>query len=137
MAVENRTRLRAVGVYQVVVGVVVFAWWAIALAGGSVPEIEAGDPGISFHLAAEGLMAVLLIVGGMLIYQTPSRQALVVSAVALGSLLYSAVNSAGYFAETGEWPMLGFFGVLVVLTVASGISLGAQQSKSRDARSRT
>lgn len=104
---------RAVGVYELTVGVAVLLWWAFALATGSVPEIDDGDAAIWFHLTAEGLMALALLTAGLLLLRRHylGRS---LSGFALGALLYSTVNSAGYFAESGEGPLVGMFFVLFV-----------------------
>ena len=37
--------------------------------------------------------------------------------VALGILLYTTVNSAGYYAGLAEWAVVGLFGVLTAATL--------------------
>jgi hypothetical protein len=32
-------------------------------------------------------------------------------------LLYSAINSPGYFAQSGRWPVVGMFAILFFLAV--------------------
>ena len=39
--------------------------------------------------------------------------------VAVGMLLYTVVNSPGYFAQRREWPMVGMFGVIFILALVS------------------
>lgn len=39
--------------------------------------------------------------------------------VALGLLLYTTINSAGYYAQSGEAPVVAMFAVLTVATVAA------------------
>jgi hypothetical protein len=39
-----------------------------------------------------------------------------VGLVALGTLLYALINTAGYFTERAEWPMVVMFGILLFLT---------------------
>jgi hypothetical protein len=39
--------------------------------------------------------------------------------VALGALLYTVVNSSGYFAEAGVWAMVAVFGLLALLSLAA------------------
>lgn len=111
-----RRRIRVVAAYQFTVGTAVVAWWLVMLPAGAVPQVAAGDRAIWFHVVAEGLMAGLLIMGGLLLWRD-HRRARMTSALALGSLLYSSVNSAGYFVDKGEWAMVGMFGVLMTVTV--------------------
>jgi hypothetical protein len=57
---------------------------------------------------------------------SPARSRRVVAAaapraiglVALGTLPYALINSAGYFGEGAEWPMVAMFGILLVVTAA-------------------
>lgn len=107
--------LRSVAVYQLAIGVGVITWWAFAITTGRVPEIEAGEREIWFHLTAEMVMAGLLIAAGVRV-RTGRWGARPLSALALGTLVYSCVNSAGHFADEGMWSMVAVFGVLVVAT---------------------
>jgi hypothetical protein len=49
--------------------------------------------------------------------------ALSIYLVAVGMLLYSMVASPGYFAQRGEWSLVGLFAVLLLLAVLSLIFL--------------
>lgn len=90
--------------------------WLFFLATGSVPELETEPLAIGFHLVAELATAVALILAGIGLLRCASR-ALPVTLLALGMLLYTVINSAGYFAEQGVWVMVGMFGVLLILTL--------------------
>jgi hypothetical protein len=92
--------------------------WAFFLAKGRVPELETEPIRIRFHLAAEFLTAVALIVGGLGLL-VDSRWGLKVYLLALGMLLYTLVVSPGYFAQRGEWPLVGMFAVVLVLALVS------------------
>lgn len=111
-------RIRSVAAFELVVGCGVLLWWGIALSAGEVPEVEAGERAIWFHFAAESIMAILLITAGVLLWRG-LRPGLIVSSVALGSLAYSCLNSAGYFADTDGWAMVAMFAVLAAATAMS------------------
>jgi hypothetical protein len=71
-----------------------------------------------FHWAAEFLTAIALVVGGLaLLMDWP--WALPLYLVAMGMLLYSLINSPGYFAQLRQWPMVALFGVMFVLALVS------------------
>jgi hypothetical protein len=106
---------RTVAVFQLAMGVGVITWWAFVIPTGRVPEIEAGERAIWFHIAAELLMAGALIAAGIGL-RLAARGANFLSALALGTLAYSCVNSAGYFADTGSWAMVAVFGVVLIAT---------------------
>lgn len=104
------------GGFLLVVGVSIAALWMALLTTGRVPEIEQGRVDIWFHLAAELLTAAVLVVAGVMVLRRWAGASLV-AGLALGALGYTAVNSAGYYAETGDWPTVGFFGAVVTATV--------------------
>lgn len=77
---------------------------------------------IAYHLAAELSTAALLIASGAtLLYSVPWARLLV--GVSLGMLLYSVVNSPGFYANKGNLPMVAMFSVLTLLTVIAIVAL--------------
>lgn len=120
--------MRLVAWFQIVVGVSVLGLWSVLLLGGQVPEVQAGQVDIWFHLAAELTMAGLLVVAGVAVVRR-SRRATGLSAVALGLLGYSVLNSPGYYAERGDWAMVAMFAVLVLAVAASLVRLLGRTSE--------
>jgi hypothetical protein len=104
-----------VGWFQVVVGAGILLLWPVLIVAGEVPELEAGQRDIWFHIAAEVVTGALLVVGGTSLLRGGATGARVVSAVALGALLYTGINSAGYYAELGQW-----LGAVLLVGVAVG-----------------
>lgn len=106
------------GVYAVVVGSAILAQWGFFLATGKVPERRTEPLAIGFHLVAEGVVACLLIAAGagLLAGAGWARAAFLVG---VGMLLYTAVNSAGYFAQRRQWPMVAMFALLLSLALVS------------------
>lgn len=110
--------------FQIVVGMCVFGWWITAALTDGIVELSEGRIDIIFHIAAELLMAGLLVAAGLSILRrgrTP--QTTMLSGLALGSLLYSSVNSPGYFAQQGAWPAVALFAMLVVAGVGTAVSI--------------
>jgi hypothetical protein len=105
--------MRLVGGFQLVVGVAILGLWTVLLATGQVPEVEAGQADIWFHLAAEAVLATLLLVAGTAALRR-SEVAPLLSGLAFGALVYSSVNSAGYYADRAEWAMVAMFAVIVL-----------------------
>ncbi|MDQ3864390.1 MAG: hypothetical protein M3317_13025 [Actinomycetota bacterium] len=105
-------------VYSIAVGSLMIGWWAFSFTKGRVPETRTEPVRLAFHLAAEALTAVLLVVGGFgLLFS--SSWASAVYLVGSGMLLYSVIVSPGYFAQRGEWPLVGVFVVLLLLALLS------------------
>lgn len=92
--------------------------WIFFLVTGKVTELETTVLAISFHLVAVLATAITLIFAGIGLLRRSSRP-LLVTMLALGMLLYTIINSAGYFAEQGVWIMVGLFGVLLILTLCA------------------
>jgi hypothetical protein len=105
-----------VSVFQIVVGIAMLGLWAVLVATGQVPEIDAGEVGIWFHLTAELLTAILLIWAG---WRARRGRAMGLSALALGALVYTSIASAGYYADLGEWMVVTMFILLTVVTGAA------------------
>jgi hypothetical protein len=82
--------------FQIVVGLALVALWTFLLAAGQVPEVQEGRVDIWFQIAAEMVMAGLLLAAGTALLRR-SERAVLLSALALGWLGYSAVNSPGYY----------------------------------------
>ena len=112
------------GVFALAVGTAMIVQWAVTIARGQVPELNAG-PGTGqgllqmlFHWTAEFGTAVLLLLGGIGLF-LHMHWMFRVYLIAMGMLLYTVVNSSGYFAQRREWPMVGVFGVIFALALVS------------------
>ena len=114
--------MRALAWFEVTVGVAIAGLWTGLLATGQVPEIAAAQRDIWFHLGAEFLTAGLLVAGGVaLLRRAPHARRL--AAVGLGALLYTTVNSAGYYADDGAWAIVAMFLVLAAVTALLAVRL--------------
>jgi hypothetical protein len=104
--------------YAILIGAMMFAQWGFFLGAGLVPELETEPYRIWFHLAAEAVTAAALIASGMGLLQGQpwARPA---ALLALGMLIYTVIQSPGYFAQQGEWGMVAMFAVVMVLALAS------------------
>jgi hypothetical protein len=104
--------------YSIVVGILMFGQWEFFLASGSVPEVQTAPVALTFHLIAEFVTALCLLVGGiaLLRHASWSKSLLLVAA---GMLAYTTIVSSGYFAQLGQWPLVAMFALLLVLDVIS------------------
>ncbi len=109
-------KTRSIAYFCVVVGAMMGVQWLFFLATGNVPELETEPLAITFHLAAELIAAAALVIAGVALLRGV-RWARPAALTALGMLLYTVVNSAGYFAEQRVWAMVAMFGVLLVVSV--------------------
>lgn len=114
--------------YCLAVGMLILLSWPFFFLMGQVPQVETEPYGIFAHLVAEILTAVSLIIAGAGLFQKrlwAPRLAL----VALGMLLYTVINSHGYFADQGEWPLVVMFAILLTLTLFSLRSLNSMRTE--------
>jgi hypothetical protein len=107
--------------YGIVVGFGMIAQWTLSILSGGVPEFQTEPWRIAFHLAAEFSTALVLIVSGLATLRSAAwgKPALLVG---LGMVIYSEIVSPGYFAQLGQWPMVGMFAVILVGAV-TGVRL--------------
>lgn len=105
-------------VFALIVGVGMIGQWAMFLATGQVPELETEPLRVRFHLAGEFATAIALLAGGIALL-TDQAWGRWFYLLALGMLLYTVIVSPGYFADKGQWALVGMFAVLLLLALVS------------------
>jgi hypothetical protein len=104
--------------YCLIVGVLILISWLFFFVAGQVPEVQTEPYRIATHLVAEAATAAALIVAGIGLLQQRAWAA-PAALVALGMLLYTVINSPGYFAQQGAWPLVAMFVALLILALVS------------------
>jgi hypothetical protein len=99
--------------YGIIVGLLIILQWMFFLGMGSVPELQTTPRAIAFHIAAEALLALTLLVGGIATLRL-KRWGKPVLLLAIGMAIYSEINSPGYFAQLGQWMLVGMFALLLL-----------------------
>ena len=110
-----------VAAYAIVVGIFMIGFWGLLVLKGQA-DLKERPWDMRTHLAAEFATALLLILAGVGSIAGLSVLS-VLAPVALGMLQYTVVNSSGFYAGRGNWPMVGMFAVLAVLTAAAVMAL--------------
>lgn len=100
------------------IGLLMLGQWAFLIMTGKVPELRTEPVRIGFHIAAEFLTSVALIVAGVLLL-VGAQSGVILGLVASGMLIYTVIVSPGYFAQRREWPLVVMFAVLLGLAIAS------------------
>jgi hypothetical protein len=105
-----------VAVYCIVVAALMIGWWGLDIRNGALRRHDRRPAEIGLHLAAELATATLLASGAitLVVAATPG-----LALVALGMLLYTVVQSPGYFLARGETAPAVMCAVLLVLTVVA------------------
>lgn len=109
----------AVAVLALVMGAGIAGIWAMLTVTNQVPEIAAGKRSIWFHLGAELLTSVMLLVSGVLLLTAEAAWVPHYAAAAFGALLYSTVNSPGYYADLRQYGTVAMFVVLAALATGA------------------
>lgn len=110
-----------VAVSMIIVGIFMIGFWGVLVARGEA-ELKERPWDMRYHLTAEFATAGLLILSGAGSFVGLGGLS-VVAPLALGMLLYTVINSAGYYAGRGNRPMVGMFSFLTVLTVLAVLDL--------------
>lgn len=109
-----------IALYSFITGAVMIGMWFSMARGGLIKEMESRPIEMRAHILVELLTASLLILSSLLLFLDMGRE---LSFLALGMLLYTIINSAGYYAQEEEMAMVTMFIVLGVLTMASILML--------------
>ncbi len=107
--------------YGISVGFLIIAQWIFFLATGSVPELRTTPWSIGFHIGAELVLALSLMIASVATLRA-KKWGTPMLLVALGMAVYSEINSPGYFAQQGTWGLVAMFAVLL-----AGAILAAQK----------
>ncbi|RLE01620.1 MAG: hypothetical protein DRJ13_06680 [Bacteroidetes bacterium] len=100
-------------IYLLTVGVSVLILWTIILSSGEIVE---GPIEFSFHLFSEILMAVTCILAGMIFLRNrSSSRKMCIAGHSL--IIYSVLNAAGYYAQTGSYAMPVVFIALFLISM--------------------
>ena len=115
----RRSGMSAVALFMIIVGALMVGMWGVLLATGQVlvPGSKQTPVEIAFHLGAEMTTAALLLLAGIAILRA-HRLASLITAMALGLLLYSVLNSPGFYAARGDFSMVAMFAILTLLALA-------------------
>jgi len=107
---------KAAAIYSVFIGVSMIGMWTMFYATGNIPELETKPIELAMHLLAEITTAVLLIVGaiGLLRHSQWGKN---VYFLATGMLVYTLIQSPGYYLQLGEFPFVVMFGVFLLFAV--------------------
>lgn len=116
---------KLVGLFSAVIGLMIIGWWATLLLTNQVPELKPDGYAprlIIYHVTAELLTGIVLIISGVGLLLSSDR-ARGFSAISLGMLLYTAINSTGKFSQEDNLPMVALFTVITILTGVAIVAL--------------
>lgn len=103
-------------IYAIIIGIAMIGMWITFLVTEQVPEVTTAPVKITYHLIAEFLTAILLLIGGFGLY-TNRGWGFHLYLISMGMLLYTVIVSAGYYGNLGDMAMVGMFTVFQILTI--------------------
>jgi hypothetical protein len=102
-------------IYTIIIGIAMLCMWIFLLGKREVPDLTTKPTQIFFHLIAEFLTSIMLLVGGFGLF-TDQSWGTVIFYIAIGMVIYSTINAAGFYGQLKDWPM---FIMLIVFTIIS------------------
>jgi|SRR6056297_544002 len=110
----NLRKVKAI--FSVIIGFSILALWIMLFLTDQIPEIDTELFRISFHIFSELLLAIILIISGIGLLRK-SKRAEKLFLVAMGLLLYSVINAAGYYGQNGNWIMVVMFSAISLVSI--------------------
>jgi peptidoglycan/LPS O-acetylase OafA/YrhL len=106
------------GYIYIFIGVGIIGLWVMLLSTNQVPELETALAEIVMHIIIEVLMGIMAIISGVkLIKQCNLYRE--VCLITNGLLIYSVVNSSGYYIQRSNFPMIVMFGLILIFSLVS------------------
>ncbi|MFX0037936.1 MAG: hypothetical protein ACFFCY_15545 [Promethearchaeota archaeon] len=102
-------------IYVIIIGIAMLSMWLMLLMKKEVPDLNTKPTQLYFHLIAEFLTSVMLIIGGIGLIMG-QFWGVTVFFIAIGMAIYSTINAAGFYGQLKDWPM---FITLLVFTFIS------------------
>jgi len=102
-------------IYIILIGIAMLCMWLLLLIKREVPDLKTKPTQIFFHLIAEFLTSIMLIIGGFG-YLMNQPWGVAIFFIAVGMVIYSTINAAGFYGQLKDWPM---FITLIVFTFIS------------------
>ena len=104
---------KVISIIYIVIGVGIIGLWIMLLSTNQVPELETELASIVFHIVIELTMAMMCIITGLSLIRKYSWSTGVLL-VTNGMLIYSVINSSGYYVELQNYGMVGMFFVIFI-----------------------
>jgi hypothetical protein len=105
-----------IAAYSITMGVAMLAVWSAFWALGAIPEMMSRPWEIAMHLTAEFTTAGLLITSGIALL-VGARWAVRVNVFASGMLVYSLIQSPGYYLQNNAMLFVLLLAVAFLVTV--------------------
>lgn len=105
-----------VSAYSITMGIAIIVFWSVVWASGGIPDLITKPWEIAMHLSAEFTTAGLLLVSGFGLW-FGARWALRVNVFASGMLVYSLIQTPGYYLQRNALIFVLMLAVSFLITV--------------------
>ena len=110
--------MKFAAIYSIVVGTGMIGQWTMSFISKQIPELVTEPIRIWFHIAAELITAIMLIISGVGLLSSAAWSR-TLNLIAIGMLFYTCIVSPGYFAQQGNWAWLVMFSAIILLGIIS------------------
>lgn len=107
---------KAAAIYSIFVGGSMLGMWTMFFVTGSIPELATEPARILLHMAAEALTGAALVAAGwgLLTGRAFGRPLYL---LATGALIYTLIQSPGYYLQLREMGFVAMFALLLLATL--------------------
>jgi hypothetical protein len=116
------------GIGYIIIGIGIIGLWTMLLLTDQVPELETEPWSIAFHIVIETTMALCAIWTGVAMIKTYTYWRYL-TLFTNGLLVYSVVNSSGYYGDLGQFPMMIMFAIILGFTLVVSYLIVTQKSE--------
>ncbi len=102
--------------FSIIIGVAMMGLWLLLYITSNIPELTAEPIRISMHILAEVVTAVMLILGGIGIL-TGMKWAKEIYLLSMGMLIYTLIQSPGYYMESEDYGFVIMFVIMLALAI--------------------
>ncbi len=113
---------KVASVFSIFIGIGIIGMWIVFYTTGNIPELVTEPVRISMHILAEVITAIMLIIGGIVIL-TGVKWGKEIYFLSMGMLIYTLIQSPGYFIETKDYGLVIMFGVMMVVAILMVIKM--------------
>ncbi|MFW5927713.1 MAG: hypothetical protein ACOCSL_00825 [Thermoplasmatota archaeon] len=103
-------------IYYIFIGIPMIGMWIMFYINGQIPELNSEPVRIGMHLTAEFTTALMLILSGIALLKNWSK-AIYIFQFSMGMLIYTLIQSPGYFAQQGEISFVCMFAIFILLAL--------------------
>ena len=103
------------GIYSLIIGIGIIGLWTMLILTKQVPERKTEPIAIGFHIVVENIMGILALVSGIILLLDLAFGSLLFI-LSSGLVIYAVINSAGYYGQRNQWPFVGMFGAILIIS---------------------